>query len=67
MQHGRTEEEYWTQKVRCLWLKNGGKNTNFFHKQAKGRKNYKVVKEIQSQGKMTRDFEEIKKVVYDHF
>jgi hypothetical protein len=43
----REEEEYQRQKSRSLWLKDGDKNTSFFHKQAKAGKNYSSVKEIQ--------------------
>jgi hypothetical protein len=42
----RQEEEYWRQKSRSLWLQSGDKNTNFFHKQAEGRKQFNSIKEI---------------------
>jgi len=45
----REEEEYWRKKSRSLWLKDGDKNTSFFHKQEEARKNYNSVKEIQFQ------------------
>ena len=39
----REEESYWRQKSRSLWLKEGDKNTIYFHKQAEARKQYKAV------------------------
>ena len=42
----RREEQYWRLKARCLWLKEGDKNTSFFHKHAEARKNYNSIREI---------------------
>ena len=61
------EEEYWRQKSRTLWLQSGDKNTNYFHKQAEARKNYKVVSEINFQGVVLKYFEDIKKVAVSTF
>ena len=63
----RIEEDYLRQKVICLWLNARDKNNSFFHKQAEGCKHYKEVKEIQIQGQVVQEFEEIKKVVCEHF
>ena len=63
----RVEEEFWRQKSRSLWLKSGDKNTTYFHKQAEARKDYKAVTEINSQGTLIKDPEEIKKAAFLFF
>ena len=63
----RLEEEYWRQKSRILWLLSGDKNTKYFHKQAEARKNYKAVSEINFQGVLLKDFEDIKQAVVATF
>ena len=45
-QDSRVEEEHLRQKSRSMWLESGDKNTSYLHKQAKARKNYKVVTKI---------------------
>ena len=40
---------------------------SFFHKQAEAHKHYKSVKEIHIQVQMVQDFDEIKRVAYEHF
>ena len=40
------KEENIRHKSRCLWLKAGDKNSTFFHKQAEGRENFKVVDDL---------------------
>ena len=60
----RVEEEFGRQKSRSLWLESGDKNTNYFHKQAEARKSFKAVTEINFQGSLIKDFEEIKKAAF---
>ncbi|KAG5576140.1 hypothetical protein H5410_056274 [Solanum commersonii] len=38
----RNEEISWRQKSRSLWLKEGDRNTNFFHKMANAHKRYNI-------------------------
>ncbi len=48
-------------------MQSGDKNTNFFHKQAKARKNFKSVSEIQYQNTVIKDFEGIKRASYSFY
>ena len=63
----RKEAEMWRQKARCRWLKDGDRNTGFFHKQAKARKNFKTVHEIHVHNNVIQDFEDIKVEAFEHF
>ena len=61
------ESEWWRQKSRCKWLKDGDRNTSYFHKLAVARKNFNYVNEIQVQDKLITNFEDIKKATTTHF
>ena len=63
----RREEQYWRIKARCLWLKEGDKNTSFFHKHAKARKNYNTIREIHYQDQSLNKVEEIKNAAHSFF
>jgi hypothetical protein len=63
----RMEENYWRQKSRSLWLKEGDRNTTYFHKQAEARKQYKAVTEVQVQNKTIADPDGIKQAAYEAF
>jgi exonuclease III len=63
----RREEEYWRVKSRSLWLQAGDKNTSFFHKQAKARQSHNTIKEIQFQGQILTNFDDIKQAAHDFF
>ena len=57
----------WRQKARCCWLKDGDRNTGFFHKQVEERKNFKFVHEIHVQNHVIQDFGDIKAEAYRQF
>ena len=56
----RKEAEWWREKSRCRWLKDGDQNTSYFHKQDEARKNFKTVQEIHTHDSVIHDFEAIK-------
>jgi hypothetical protein len=63
----REEEAYWRVKSRALWLQGGDRNTSFFHKQTQARNNFNHIGEIQWQGQIYKDSEEIKEVAHSYF
>jgi hypothetical protein len=48
-------------------LKEGDKNTSYFHKQAEARKHYKAMTEIQVQNETITDPEGIKQAAFEAF
>jgi exonuclease III len=63
----RAEETYWRMKSRALWLKDGDKNTAFFHKHTQSRINYNSIDEIHSQEQVHRDAHNIKEAAHNYF
>ena len=62
------EENYWRLKSRSVWLCEGDKNTRFFHRQCKGRKNRNNVTEIISTiGECLVDHEDTKREALSNF
>eukprot|EP00253_Pinus_taeda_P035972 PITA_35972 len=65
-QHKEEEEEL-RQKFRCLWLKDGDKNTSFFHNSLKIMRATNHIERIMIEGRELRDQEEIKEAAFNHF
>ncbi|WMV46111.1 hypothetical protein MTR67_039496 [Solanum verrucosum] len=51
----KKEEVSWRQKLGVLWLKEGDKNTKFFHKMANAHRRYNNIDQLMIQGKVTQD------------
>ncbi|KAK9749818.1 hypothetical protein RND81_02G152700 [Saponaria officinalis] len=64
----RQEESFWRQRSRALWLKDGDKNTKFFHKKASQRKEKNHIgKLIDEQGRTVTDSRDIATCAVDYF
>eukprot|EP00253_Pinus_taeda_P024119 PITA_24119 len=61
------EEEDQRQKSHYLWLKDGDKNTSFFHNNIKLRRAGNQIDKIEVDGKQLSDQEEIKEAAHNHF
>ncbi|XP_074271735.1 uncharacterized protein LOC141595669 [Silene latifolia] len=64
----KQEEQYWRQRSRTLWLKDGDKNTKFFHLRAGERKqkNY-IAKLVDDEGVIRTGDEEVARVANGYF
>ncbi|XP_074298496.1 uncharacterized protein LOC141629381 [Silene latifolia] len=62
------EEQFWRQRSRVLWLKDGDRNTAYFHRKARQRKQKNYIKNItDDQGRKFETQEGIKRVAVDYF
>ncbi|XP_074265036.1 uncharacterized protein LOC141587449 [Silene latifolia] len=64
----KQEEQYWRQRSRALWLKDGDRNTKFFHSKAgeRRRKNF-IPLLIDDEGRECVGEEKVEKVAVDYF
>ncbi|KAL8465806.1 hypothetical protein ACS0TY_035059 [Phlomoides rotata] len=64
----RKEELHWLQRSRICWMRDGDKNTKYFHKTASGRRRRNKIECITDcHGMVWDDEEEIARVFTDHF
>ncbi|KAH9679641.1 putative reverse transcriptase/RNA-dependent DNA polymerase [Citrus sinensis] len=62
------EEIFWKQRSRADWLKEGDKNTKFFHAKALARrKKNRIGGILDEQGKWTEDSDEVERIFCEHF
>lgn len=64
----RAEETMWFQRSRALWLKDGDRNSKFYHQKATLRKHRNTIKEIENaEGRVCKKKEEICEVIREYF
>ncbi|XP_027150304.1 uncharacterized protein LOC113750541 [Coffea eugenioides] len=64
----RREELYWSQKARVSWLKEGDKNTRFFHAKVMRRRKVNKINVLRYRGgEWCRNEEETKQEILDYF
>ena len=64
----KQEEIIWKQKSRVLWLKEGERNTRFFHKSTMANKAHNKISSIKNEGgNLLNSHEEIEAVLVQHF
>ncbi|KAG5605938.1 hypothetical protein H5410_027430 [Solanum commersonii] len=63
----KNEEIYWRQRSRSVWLKEGDKNTNFFHKMANAHKRYNNIDQLLIQGNIVQDPERIQGEIVEFY
>ena len=61
------EEVSWRQKSRELWLKEGDKNTSFFHRMANSHRRRNCIKKVRVNGNWVEDEDSIKRKVAASF
>lgn len=62
------KEVYWKQRAKQFWLREGDKNSRFFHKYASGRKRHNQLKRLKDrEGNWHESKEEIKHIITEYF
>lgn len=56
----RCEDIHWNQKAKCKWIKEGNKNTKFFHRVANGKRRKSIISKLYIEGELVEDMEKIK-------
>ncbi|XP_059451141.1 uncharacterized protein LOC132181936 [Corylus avellana] len=61
------EEIHWRQKSKALWLKEGDRNTRFFHKMANSHRRYNRVEVLRINGALSDDPVEVKEHIVQYY
>lgn len=62
------DENFWKQRSRADWLKEGDKNTKFFHSKASTRKEKNRIRGLEDEnGSWIKDMEVVEKMFGEHF
>ncbi|KAG5613408.1 hypothetical protein H5410_024689 [Solanum commersonii] len=64
-QLAKAEETSWRQKSRCLWLKEGDRNTKYFQRIANSHKRYNHIDRLQVGDDLIEGKEQVKEVILD--
>nr|XP_033512764.1 uncharacterized protein LOC117277437 [Nicotiana tomentosiformis] len=66
-QLAKTEETSWRQKSRCLWLKEGDRNTKYFQRIANSNRRYNHIDRLQVGEVIIEDKEKVKEAILDFY